>query len=491
MSRDWPAYLVLVLLLGVFGGFAWLTRHPDSEVLVRARKWPVLGALAERFQDWYAPARPAPRTESPAAAEAAAAKAVEESSFEQRLVGLEGTVWVEEGTGVFTDPDPTAAVSETLGAIVMLPYFERRGDWFKVYRAAGFGWVHLEGYDTLPPILGSGLEPVVPLPPRSPSPERLADGMDLLGLSGSTGSLGPWDLYTDSPDTELVELCNRVVSELEAAYGERYGLELVGEAAEAILLFRDAEEFMLFRDQERTAVEAWAAGFTSEGIVALYAGSWPSRLVCARVVHELTHLLNRRGIGPALPPWLEEGLASDLSDAKIDDLGRLLPGTLGGETLRVGESLLLLGGLAEVRSLQDALEAGGTTSFEELTKLDSEAFYTAERTRLHYSLSLFWVRYLLSGESPSLAAGFRSFLAALARGETWTQDLLLGHLGADWGELERDFRAWVSTQSPEPPRAPVETGSVSEGRSGADSPPPATPLRRHHSAPASRLGPPA
>lgn len=183
-------------------------------------------------------------------------------------------------------------------------------------------------------------------------------------------------------------------------------------------------------------------------------------MVCGRVVHELTHLLNRRGIGPALPPWLEEGLASDLSHAKIDERGRLHPGTVGGETLRMGESVFEVGGLAEARALRDALEVGEVTSFEELTELDSEAFYTAERVHLHYSLSLFWVRYLLSDESGSLAGGFRSFLVALARGEALTQDLLLEHLGADWDELEWDFRAWVGTQSPER----VDTRSVSVGR---------------------------
>jgi hypothetical protein len=460
MRRDWLAYLVLILLLGALGGFAWLTHHPESEVLARAREWPVLGPLAEKFQDRYTPPRPIARTEPPAVVEPTVERAIEASPAGQRLAELQGAVWVEEGTRIYAEPDPEAVVSETVGGVVMLPYFERQGDWFKVHRATGFAWVHLEGYDSLPPILGSGLEPVVPLPPRSPNPDRLADGMVLLGLSGSTGSQGPWDLYTDSPDTELVELCDRVASELEAVYRQRYGLELAGDAAEAILLFRGAEEFLLFRDQERTAVEPWAAGFTSEGIVALYEGSWPSTLVCARVVHELTHLLNRRGIGPALPPWLEEGLASDLSDAKIDDLGKLLPGTVGGETLRVGETLFHVGGLAEVRGLRDALEVGRVISFEELTELDSAAFYAAERVRLHYSLSLFWVRYLLSDESPSLAAGFRSFLAALARGETLTRDLLLDHLGADWDELERDFRAWVETQSPER----VETGSVSVGR---------------------------
>ncbi|TNF71718.1 MAG: hypothetical protein EP299_11010 [Acidobacteria bacterium] len=461
MRRDWLAYLVLIFLLGALGGFAWLTHHPESVLLARAREWPVLGPLAERFQDRYTPQRPMPRTEPPAAVEPILERVLEANAAEERLVELQGTVWVGEGTRVFTDPDPVAEVSETLGAVVMLPYFERRGDWYKVHRASGFAWVYLEGYDSLPPILGSGLEPVVPLPPRSPSPERLSAGMDLLGLSGSTGRLGPWILYSDSPDTELVELCDRVASELEAVYRQRYGLELVGEAAEAILLFQGAEEFLLFKDQESTPVEPWAAGFTSKGIVALYAGSWPSTVVCGRVVHELTHLLNRRGIGPALPPWLEEGLASDLSHAKIDELGRLHPGTIGGETLRMGESLFQVGGLAEVRGLQDALEVGEVTSFEELTELDSEAFYTAEQVNLHYSLSLFWVRYLLSDESGPLAGGFRSFLAALARGEPLTRDLLLEHLGVGWDELERDFRVWVATLEP-PGR--IDTGTVSVGR---------------------------
>ena len=460
MRRDWFAYLVLILLVGALAGFAWLTHHPESEILARARDWPLLGPLAERFQERYAPPRPTPTPEAepPAASDPVVEGAVEESPVEPRLVELQGTIWVDEGTRVFADPDSAAEVSEILDAVVMLPYFERRGDWFLVHRASGFGWIHVEGYDSLPPILGSGLEPVVPLPPRSPRPERLADGMALLGLSGSTGHLGPWDLYTDTPDVGLVELCDRVAAELEAVYSERFGLELVGEAAEAILLFQDAEEFLLFREQERAGVEPWAAGFTSEGIVALFAGSWPATLVCARVVHELTHLLNRRGIGPALPPWLEEGLASDLSDAKIDDSGRLLPGTLGGETVRMGESLFYVGGLAEVRSLQEAVEEGGLTTFRELTELDSEAFYAEGRVRHHYSLSLFWVRYLLSGESPALREGLRSFLADLARGETLTWELLLEHLGADWDDLERDFRLWAGTlESPEQ----VETGSIS------------------------------
>ena len=462
MRRDWFAYLVLILLVGALAGFAWLTHHPESEILTRAREWPLVGPLAERFQDRYAPSRPSQTSEAepPRAADPVVEGATEVNPVEPRLVELQGTIWVGQGTSLFAEPDPEAEVSEVLDAVAMLPYFERRGDWFLVHRASGFGWVHVEGYDSRPPILGSGLEPVVPLPPRPPSPERLADGMALLGLSESTGRLGPWDLYTDSRDTGLIELCDRVAAELETVYSDRFGLELVGEAAEAILLFQNAEEFLLFREQERTGVEPWAAGFTSEGIVALFAGNWPATLVCARVVHELTHLLNRRGIGPALPPWLEEGLASDLSDAKIEESGRLLPGTLGGDTVRMGESLFYVGGLAEVRSLQDAVEEGRLASFRELTELDSEAFYAQERVRHHYSLSLFWVRYLLSGESPVLTAGFRSFLADLARGETLTRDLLLEHLGADWDDLERGFRSWVGgLESPEQ----VETGSVSVG----------------------------
>ncbi len=66
---------------------------------------------------------------------------------------------------------------------------------------------------------------------------------------------------------------------------------------------------------------------------------------------------------------------------------------------------------------------------------------------LHYALSSFWVRYLLSGDPGSEPDGFRAYLEAVASGERVTPALLIEHLGGDWAGLEADFRSWLRFQT--------------------------------------------
>lgn len=55
MPRNLVLLLLLILCLAPFAGFAWLTHHPEAEILVQAQEWPVVGPLASWFRDQYLP----------------------------------------------------------------------------------------------------------------------------------------------------------------------------------------------------------------------------------------------------------------------------------------------------------------------------------------------------------------------------------------------------------------------------------------------------
>ncbi len=155
------------------------------------------------------------------------------------------------------------------------------------------------------------------------------------------------------------------------------------------------------------------------------------------------HLLNRRFLGPALPPWLDEGLAEELAMSRIASDGTLDPDSLGRWEEGSGRARVLGGGEVLLADLRRRLRRGELPRFEQLVQLDQAGFQTEDRFQLHYSLSAFWVRYLLSGEGPAGGAAFRSFLTAVAAGEPLDAELLLGRLGTAWRELETGFRRWL------------------------------------------------
>ena len=93
------------------------------------------------------------------------------------------------------------------------------------------------------------------------------------------------------------------------------------------------------------------------------------------------------------------------------------------------------------------MRRGDLPTLEALVRFDRAAFQAEERLETHYSLSAFWVRYLLGPGSPGGERGFRSFLAAVAAGEPLEEDLLLGSLGSTWPELETGFRRWLDSDA--------------------------------------------
>jgi hypothetical protein len=261
------------------------------------------------------------------------------------------------------------------------------------------------------------------------------------------GRLGPYPLYTDLADPGLVFFLDRVAAAVEPAYRRRYGREPVGEAAEVIVLFAGEEGYRAFQDADRQLADLPASGHTGYGLVALYLGGRRRDEVAATLVHEIAHLLNRRSVGPALPPWLDEGLAADLATSAIGPAGDLHPDTLGGAIERGAGRVDYYGAQAAIRRLAAALTDRALPPLPRLFALDWEAFVRSDRLDLHYAAAGFFWRYLLQGEGGALAGPARAYLASTADGGAADAETLRIELDRTWADLEDGFEAWVAANA--------------------------------------------
>lgn len=447
--RRWASYGWILALLLIFGGVAWLTRNPDSPILERARGWPLVGDLADAFRRAYLPPpsvvaepepAPEPQTES------------EVISPPSMLPTGPRFVWAQPGDLLHAEPDRESPVLTTVTSITNLSVISQRGDWYWVWLPRTESrplraWVWLQDYRPPTREVLQQADPVLPLPAASPNPERLAVARRLMREGGVDLDCGEQTLITDAPDDEVASLCATLTGNLEKLYSGRYGLQPVSPPAEAVLLFLRAEDYRTFRALERVSVDhGLAHASPAEGYLALFRGSMATGEVLSTLVHEATHLLNRRALGPALPLWLNEGLADDLAQSRIDAAGQVHTGSLGGEEVEQDGRIVVTGGRAAATALLEAMEIGDLPTLRELMQMDDDQFHRADRVELNYATSSFWVRYLAGGSDPNLTRGFRRFLQDVATGQVLDDELLLSRLGAEWEELESGFRLWLPVQ---------------------------------------------
>ena len=166
----------------------------------------------------------------------------------------------------------------------------------------------------------------------------------------------------------------------------------------------------------------------------------------------MTHLVNRRALGPALPPWLDEGLCGDLSHSEIGPQGEILPALLGGSFRSLGSTRIWWGGRAALEEISRAVESGELLDLETLVGLDWATFVGRQDGQT-YPLSALLLRFLL--ESPELGERFRLFLRDVAEGESSSGEALVSRLGVSWRTLEERFAGWVR----------MRAASVGEGAS--------------------------
>ncbi len=448
MRRDPLGICVLLGLLGLAGGFAGITRAPDAAAVRTAASWPLVGPWIERLAERYR-AAPATSLED------------EETGVEILYEIVPGSyelrprVWVPQDSALFQVPDAGTTPLATTEAASNLPVLERRGSWYRVGYRNLEAWVELfpqPAAGSEPP-LGSAPSPPLPVPARPADPDLLAAARRLLdpaaratGTAGTVTALGPYALVADVRDAELLAYLDRVVGQVEPAYAAGYGVEPIGHPAETIVLFAGYESYARFQEANDGISRPDAPGFAHAGIVASYVQDRTAAEVAATLVHELVHLLNRRALGPALPAWLEEGLADDLGQARIGATGVLEADRLGGAYRRRLDSIEWRGGRAAAIQLRRALDREELPSLSDLVGSEWSADGDERARSLRYAQASFWIRSLLDGSQPDLGRGLRRFLAGVAAGGPADGEALRNALDRDWQALDGWLAAYVRVQ---------------------------------------------
>ena len=270
----------------------------------------------------------------------------------------------------------------------------------------------------------------VAVPPHeseTPDKELVAAARNLMTDDGRERACGPYRLYTDVRDEALLTTCERLTSSLDATYAVRYGVTPLGQPAEAIFLFSTLDQYQGFVEQQTRMPIGYAAhADAGRGYLALYTGERSRQDFVETLIHELTHLINRRALGGNLPPWLSEGLADGIGDTTTADGLQQIDGANGAE--------------AQATRLEMGYEAGQVPSLSRLLEKNSGEFDSGTIS-YDYEQSAFLVRLLLT--DPDLGPRFRSFLRALAAGSVYTPELFYEHLGLDASELDRRLEAWL------------------------------------------------
>ena len=378
---------------------------------------------------------------------------------------MEERVPVPAGSALRARPHPLAPAVTTVDAASDLPLLERQGGWARVRYGARKGWV----------LLDPSAPTVDTREPGRADPDLLVQARARLGDGAHAGSLGPWILHTDlDPDdhADLLRFLDRVAGQVPALHRERYGLggpageEAAPVGSEAVVLFAREAAYRAFAEEGVALRGLDEGGFAGFGLVALYAEGRDREELAALLVHELTHLRNARLLGPATPPWLEEGLANDLAYSRIGPGGVLDPSELGGREEVRGRSRSAAGSAdgasgrpADVfevtvstqgpRAALDrvirGLRQGGFLPLDELTALDWRSLTDPRVRGLAYAESALFVRYLLEDETR--AERFRVFLRGFGdRSVGKPVEPLPEALGVSWRALQKGFERWLLIQ---------------------------------------------
>ncbi|MEM8963284.1 MAG: hypothetical protein AAGD38_17495 [Acidobacteriota bacterium] len=531
--KDLVFLLLGLLLLGGLGGFAWLTNHPDAEIVDEAVYWPVVGPLAEMFRERFrqptaeeayerqrqawidgattempdepldlaalqagsgaaqrsrsippqatapppvASSRVAPAELSPAEPESAPSQPTTSPPSrpeldpdrvytigELRRMGNGSVepikqfqsesqpapkrtvvptqngemVRIEHGTRLYAEPDESSEllreVKRRQGAFTIMQALESRDDWHLVNVDGVRGWMKVvpKSWDEV-----KRFEPrrTGPISPRSAPSAFLVWAHETIGEDRIRAELGPHKLSTDVEDAELIAYLDTVAGQVEALYRERFDRKPRGLPRAHAVLFSSREDYQAFLTETGARGQiVHSAGVAMTGMLAFYrSGSRDS--MAGTVIHEMTHMINRRAIGPGLPSWLEEGLAETLATSALRDDGTIVPDQWARRdgTSFAGQLLAQTGGLPPLRRL---------------LSLDQAVFVSPLEALQSYALAGYFVRFLLDGEDGRYRKGFLKFLDATAGGTPASITHLERRLDASVDDIEPALLEWIKVQT--------------------------------------------
>jgi len=361
-------------------------------------------------------------------------------------------VHVVAGTRLWSRPDANARSVIRVDTEIDLPVLDRVPGWVKVRYAGRIGW--LPAAKTASPQQGERMD-------LRANAARLARARQLLGENRPAKTCGFLPLYTDVEDPTLLRRLSEIVSALPAAYRARYGLQPTGEPVEAVVLFRRDQDFAAFSRSETELGHLQVAGFARDGLAVVYVGEQSAEQVAHDLVHEVTHLLNRRVFGLALPPWLEEGMANDLGYCRITAGGELVLGTLGGVRqesevgqykpggwLSIDKRVRESGAIASLARLRQRAVDHRLHPVGELCELTWQEFAAEQGRQERYDESTFLVRYLLGGGGIEVRRAFLNALQNLASAAPNEPAQIDPTDWARLGDLDAGYRAWLLAQKP-------------------------------------------
>ncbi len=305
------------------------------------------------------------------------------------------------------------------------------------------------------PPLGSATAPTLPLHGRPADPEKLTEARQLFFGKETVGRLGPYSLISDVTDAALLSLLDGIAVGVQESYVQRYGRVPIGRAVETIVVYRREGPYRLLLSKWNRIHGLPASGHTGFGLVASYQGDRLPAELAQTLVHELVHLLNRRALGPALPPWLDEGIADDLSYSRTTSSGHLILGSLGEIRIEAANRYVLKGGLASLALLAQPRH-GEWSGLPALLDLDWQGFVGVDDIGLHYAESTFLVRCLLADRcGDGSRESFSSFLKGISEGGSAESSALLLSLDSEWSQVEAALRLYVRGEA-------LEHGVLSE-----------------------------
>ena len=501
MKREFGLWLLILLLLGLAGGFAWLTRHPESPWLEKAQEWPLVGDAARGFRRAYlgpeatgetaeassgAPRQddaepPARQRRPPPAAPAPVGEPVVEEplrlppsvsgpaeSLAEGLVAVKPVtppavprpvvvpppppapairyqalewVWLLPGNRILTAADAGAEAVAGLGEMAYLPVLARDGQWLEVVHDDRRGWID-GSWEPPHPRRGArrGILRHRAEPVRGSDAANLRKARKMLGVRRSDVKVGAYTLVTDVDDADLLAFLDGAAVAAEEAYFARYGRLPSGDPLRSAVLFATEADYRRFSGETTSLAAEGFVGHAGGGILAFYAEGRPRVDLARTLIHEITHLLNDRSIAWNLPTWLEEGMATDLGSVWVEGSREV------ARDLELGEDqeLVIQGLEGRLFLLEELLNSGRLPPLTTLAGLDRDKFHEPDVKTYAYAHSAAFVRYLLDGEDGALADGFRTFLKRIADG---MHADLLKLVGRDFAQLDEGFRSWLREET--------------------------------------------
>lgn len=305
---------------------------------------------------------------------------------------------------------------------------------------------------------------------HSPDPNRLLRARLLIDVDTTPTELGPYTLYTDVEDQYLLQRFSEIAENLPKAYKARFNVDPGPADGEVVVLYNEEKPYRAFEAAEPTVAAALTDGFATRGLVVLYVGNQDDFILDMMLVHELTHLLNRRVFGLDIPTWLDEGLATELAISRLEPTTLEIElGTLNGEDLYRPEAMIyargpgidpisgqpiaepapayrdLKGGVASLTELGVVWDLPTRPSLSEVVTMSQLEFIAPGNRGVHYAMSAFLIRYFLEAGRKHQERFVQYLQTAAAEGEL-PEPSPWSYMDMKEGKLENRFRVWLRNQ---------------------------------------------